>query len=476
MDVVMDAAHAMIREDQTPFSALPGHLHEHCYSKIQPDYDDPMDTTPPIKMAPSSGERAGLTLLNQEQDTFETVLLQLLQTFTHHQRQSITQNETIKPLLQNGTFPGGVDISAEALSTLSPEQIMALVTSNSVNYEVIQQIRAQKQILKHDSGEKVPEVVKPDSSGDISQQLLQVTPEQLVHLQSQITELLSQQKVNIPAELSPEQQLEFIQSLLVQQLNVPQAANAAPSVATEPAKKVAQSPTLGGKALSKPRPVSKSTAAKRRREAAKKEPKRPPKPYNIFFGEVYSAVMAGNPKMSLTEASRIISEMWEAQGDELKKRYNEAYEKLDADYQKAIQEYQAEHCEQATTENPLTLQQLLSHNNKDKAPPTGPPLISPVNAPAPHVTRVEPMKTEFSALVVEESMQLSQDVATQEEVTLEKVLNSTTCDPGMCANSGCSNMAVFSEERGPEFCSSECVVKHCRNVFDSWLGNRGIRT
>ena len=37
---------------------------------------------------------------------------------------------------------------------------------------------------------------------------------------------------------------------------------------------VAQSPTLGGKALSKPRPVSKSTAAKRRREAAKKEPKR----------------------------------------------------------------------------------------------------------------------------------------------------------------------------------------------------------
>lgn len=189
-------------------------------------------------MAPSSGERAGLTLLNQEQDTFETVLLQLLQTFTHHQRQSITQNETIKPLLQNGTFPGGVDISAEALSTLSPEQIMALVTSNSVNYEVIQQIRAQKQILKHDSGEKVPEVVKPDSSGDISQQLLQVTPEQLVHLQSQITELLSQQKVNIPAELSPEQQLEFIQSLLVQQLNVPQAANAVPSVATEPAKKV----------------------------------------------------------------------------------------------------------------------------------------------------------------------------------------------------------------------------------------------
>ena len=196
-----------------------------------------MDTTPPKEMPPSSGERAGLTSLNQEQDTFETVLLQLLQTFTHHQRLSITQNETIKPP-QNGISPGGVDISAEALSTLSPEQVMALVTSNSVNYEVIQQIRAQKQGLKHDIGEKVPEAAKPDASGDINQQLLQVTPEQLVNLQSQITELLSQQKVNIPAELSPEQQLEFIQSLLVQQLNVPQAANATPSVATEPAKKV----------------------------------------------------------------------------------------------------------------------------------------------------------------------------------------------------------------------------------------------
>ena len=33
-----------------------------------------------------------------------------------------------------------------------------------------------------------------------------------------------------------------------------------------------------------------------------------------------------------------------------------------------------------------------------------------------------------------------------------------------CVNEGCSNPPVDSEDRGPLFCSNECLVLHCRYV------------
>ena len=33
-----------------------------------------------------------------------------------------------------------------------------------------------------------------------------------------------------------------------------------------------------------------------------------------------------------------------------------------------------------------------------------------------------------------------------------------------CANYGCQNPAVPSEDRGISYCSNDCVVKHCRYV------------
>lgn len=37
-----------------------------------------------------------------------------------------------------------------------------------------------------------------------------------------------------------------------------------------------------------------------------------------------------------------------------------------------------------------------------------------------------------------------------------------------CIRVGCNNMAVVSVDWEDEYCSSECVVKHCRNVFEDW--------
>ena len=180
-----------------------------------------------------------LTALDKTQDNFESLLLLLLQAYT-------TQRYPDNP-----SILGGAPISGEALDTLSPEQITALITSNSVNYEVIQQILAQQkgrvgrlgsplhdqnntltlnplaaeEVQQVDS-RKSPTPLRSPASGGTNPQLIQITPQQLQVLQSQVNELLQSQHITLPADLSPEQQQQLIQTLLLRQLQVQQVGGA----------------------------------------------------------------------------------------------------------------------------------------------------------------------------------------------------------------------------------------------------------
>uniref|UniRef100_A0A170Y636 Tox high mobility group box family member 3-like protein isoform x2 n=1 Tax=Triatoma infestans TaxID=30076 RepID=A0A170Y636_TRIIF len=40
-----------------------------------------------------------------------------------------------------------------------------------------------------------------------------------------------------------------------------------------------------------------------------------------------------------------------------------------------------------------------------------------------------------------------------------------------CIRSGCPNPAVVNSEWEDEYCSNECVVTHCRDVFSSWVAS-----
>ena len=124
----------------------------------------------------SAGQSLSLTQLDASKDTFETCLIQLLHAYTTNRRGGGGSNSppstASTPQSEGGASGGGggvskgavggvsgggggqgtpppaapfIDISPESLTSLSPEQVSVLVTSNSVNYEVIQQIMAQKQ-------------------------------------------------------------------------------------------------------------------------------------------------------------------------------------------------------------------------------------------------------------------------------------------------------------------------------------------
>ena len=98
---------------------------------------EPMDTSEVCVVGnrPVNAMSSDLFTLDNNNDTFETFLLGLLRCYT---------NQTRRPTVDDSQQ--SADISPEALDTLSQEQYHTLVTSNSVNYDVVQQILAQKHL------------------------------------------------------------------------------------------------------------------------------------------------------------------------------------------------------------------------------------------------------------------------------------------------------------------------------------------
>ncbi|BES95311.1 FAD1 flavin adenine dinucleotide synthetase homolog (S. cerevisiae) [Nesidiocoris tenuis] len=53
--------------------------------------------------------------------------------------------------------------------------------------------------------------------------------------------------------------------------------------------------------------------------------------------------------------------------------------------------------------------------------------------------------------------------------------NGSPSDPASsnrCIRVGCPNLAVANSEWEDEYCSNECVVTHCRDVFNSWVASK----
>ena len=43
---------------------------------------------------------------------------------------------------------------------------------------------------------------------------------------------------------------------------------------------------------------------------------------------------------------------------------------------------------------------------------------------------------------------------------------------GQCQNKSCFNKAVYDEYRGSQYCSSDCCIKHCKQVFVHWIAQK----
>ena len=158
----------------------------------------PMETDDQTKQS----SNPTLTALDKTQDNFESVLLLLLQGYT-------TQRYP-----DNSSILVGAPISGEALDTLSPDQLIEQLFSP---YQATT-VNPLASDLEEEDSRKSPTPLWSPASGARGT----ITPQQLQVLQSQVNELLQSQHITLPADLSPEQQQQLIQMLLLRQLQAQQ--------------------------------------------------------------------------------------------------------------------------------------------------------------------------------------------------------------------------------------------------------------
>ncbi len=147
-----------------------------------------------------------LTPLDRTHDNFEALLLKLLQAYT---MQSSQPSENA-----SGSASSSANISGEALDTLSPAQISALITSNSVNYEVIQQILAQHNLHSAHQSSPSPNTGGGNSPSYPENSSGEVEPESM---ETTHTEPAAAEMASLESDI-----MEHTSSAAIQSLEIPQ--------------------------------------------------------------------------------------------------------------------------------------------------------------------------------------------------------------------------------------------------------------
>ncbi|XP_070574818.1 TOX high mobility group box family member 3-like isoform X2 [Ptychodera flava] len=240
--------------------------------------------------------------------------------------------------------------------------------------------------------------------------------------------------------------------------------------------------TLKRTASTEPPPAKKKTPKKKK----KKDPNEPQKPvsaYALFFRDTQAAIKGQNPNASFGEVSKIVASMWDSLGVEQKQVYKQKTEAAKKEYLKKLAAYRASLVSKAavdqaeseelmqkqkkiglpgnalsTANTTTTIQSLVPRNIAPK------PKLTPTSMPI-TVTMTTVAKTASHPSVV-------QTIITSPKLQPQMVNTNGRKRSATCMRNGCVNPAIESADWDKEYCSNECVVSHCRDVFTAWVAAR----
>ncbi|KAH8379526.1 hypothetical protein KR009_005430 [Drosophila setifemur] len=165
------------------------------------------------------------------------------------------------------------------------------------------------------------------------------------------------------------------------------------------------------------------------------QPAKPLAPFALFFRDTVTAIKQQNPSCSLEQMQVIVQTMWESLDEKQKSVYSQRHEQEKRDYVRLMRDYR---------------QQLESTEES---------LAIAAAAPAPAPAPEEPMPVQE---------QLPPEVANQEAPPDQIQLLNEAATVQKCTREQCNKPAIINPDWEDEYCSNECVVIHCRNVFNEW--------
>uniref|UniRef100_A0A915KW19 HMG box domain-containing protein n=1 Tax=Romanomermis culicivorax TaxID=13658 RepID=A0A915KW19_ROMCU len=261
----------------------------------------------------------------------------------------------------------------------------------------------------------------------------------------------------------------------------------------------------------------------------KKDPNEPQKPvsaYALFFRDTQATIKGKSPNASFGEVSKIVASMWDTLDADSKNMYKQKTELAKKDYLKQLATYRANLLSksglqvspigselfQDQTFASVTLQRKVNVNARGAgllspvqnipdstsgvgggvntgagSPPTCSTTANGVNRLQNSSSTNELSQKSLASLIAEPAPQQVLTATTTLTVPQAYAANRGKNDyesngninaidisnGSICMRSGCPKIGgVDATPWDQEYCSNECVVKHCRDVFTGWVRNR----
>uniref|UniRef100_A0A1A9Z729 HMG box domain-containing protein n=1 Tax=Glossina pallidipes TaxID=7398 RepID=A0A1A9Z729_GLOPL len=238
------------------------------------------------------------------------------------------------------------------------------------------------------------------------------------------------------------------------------------------------------------------------------EPTKPISAYSMFFRDTVNAIKHENPGCTFAELSRIVASMWDVLDPIHKNVYNKRNEMARHDYVKRMAIYRRQILEQQEAkkvqEHEKKQTQALAGNELKCSSQQiqGTSASNPINMYA-HETCVnlnvngEKCQQHHSSIQEQQLTQCRNTLTAAKEKTsvimsmpasvvsktstitspvTPSTLDKQTPDKAspiqMCIRENCKKRAIINPDWEDEYCSNECVVLHCRNVFNSWVQSK----
>ncbi|XP_035224488.1 TOX high mobility group box family member 4-like isoform X2 [Stegodyphus dumicola] len=241
-----------------------------------------------------------------------------------------------------------------------------------------------------------------------------------------------------------------------------------------------------------PKVTKKPKAQKKKKKRDPNEPQKPVSAYALFFRDTQAAIKGQQPNASFGEVSKIVAAMWDALDVDQKNSYKKKTETAKKEYLKALAAYRAtlvsKQSPQHMTNNnspPHVMQQgngmMNMHQQQQQQqqqqmqPQMSPQQQMNVMNNRPQVLQI-PGNSPQMCNSASNSPTYNQNISSVSTGGGHSNMNSGEMMPSLptCLRNGCPNPAIDSPDWDREYCSSECVVSHCKDVFVTWVAQRQV--
>ncbi|XP_071958090.1 uncharacterized protein [Antedon mediterranea] len=224
----------------------------------------------------------------------------------------------------------------------------------------------------------------------------------------------------------------------------------------------------------------KKRPTKRKKKKDPNEPQKPVSAYALFFRDTQAAIKGQNPNATFGEVSKIVASMWDSLDVEQKQAYKQRTEVAKKEYLKKLAAYRASlvskaAVDQVEAEKSPTKQKKVSLSPTTALPPHSMPRIIAPKPPHNMSGAVSMSQQGMHPHMVQNPIGAPMPPMSYQQLPGDPMMmsqmgvGSNGLSAAMCTRSGCNKPAIISPEWDNEYCSNECVVSHCRDVFTAWV-------